>query len=83
MNLCTGRMYGKGRGQSKLGVGGVGGWGGEGHSIEEGMEAGISPTSAGTSGVIPAQRSQKGLPGALDALERGLCFISSRKPDDA
>lgn len=30
-----------------------------GHSIEEGMEAGISPTSAGTSGVIPAQRSQR------------------------
>ena len=58
------------------------GRGGGGHSIEEGMEAGISPTSAGTSGVIPAQRSQKGLPGALDALERGLCFISSRKPDD-
>lgn len=73
MNLCTGRMYGKGRGQSKRGGG---------HSIEEGMEAGISPTSAGTSGVIPAQRSQKGLPGALDALEHGLCFISSRKPDD-
>ena len=53
-----------------------------GHSIEEGMEAGISPTSAGTSGVIPAQRSQRGLSGALNALERGLCFISSRKPDD-
>lgn len=30
-----------------------------GHSTEEGMEAGISPTSAGTSRVIPAQRSQR------------------------
>ena len=43
-----------------------------GHSIDEGMEAGVSLAQAGTSGVIPAQRSCGRLLGALNAPECGL-----------
>lgn len=71
MNAYTRRMYERGEDSPR-----------RGYSIDEGVEAGISPTSAGTSGVIPAQRSQGGLLGALNALECGLFHMSSRKPDD-
>ena len=40
MNAYTGRMYERGEDSPR-----------RGHSIDEGVEAGISPTSAGTSGV--------------------------------